>query len=483
MFTYLIIYIINFLYINLIYIYMNSNTDFYKQKYFKYKKKYLKYKQLGGITDLNAEELETHYDNYLTSVNFDKTNNDELKDKIIQKSFYDNKTYYFQDINTELTKVIQKMIKSDDKNKWIKCKSECEIYCLKMMSVEIYSTAYMLRLLSTSVIGDTDNYKIVFIIRQENVLNLTGKWENDSQYFDIKITDSNKKEINNRNNTGRLIMGFGPSASGKTYCAKQIIELMTKVDSTFPKFFLTIDGGIYREQSHIYQKIVKICKQNNIAGLSNLVSASVLTTLKTIFDSSIIKKNMKKFLLSQKNKNNQKINLYVPDTITACIISCKSLYQDYIDITGDTDWIGLMIYQHRSGKECPYPEQYKCVGCKESGESREINEGKKYSSTAWPNSYRNGNDSILQASNYKFRIHNSGGKKTNGKINTTIFEDLSVKPIISAETSKFLEGLHWKYSQGKVKNDNTFFKPSNSNAVVPISLVSLVSPVPISVRT
>ena len=451
---------------------MNSNTDFYKQKYLKYKQKYLKYKQLGGITDPNAEELEseTDYKKYLASIDFDNmSDNDKvkLKKEIIQKSFYDNEIYYFQGINTELTKVIQKMNKSGNTNEWIECKSECEIYCLKMMSIEIYSTAYMLRLLSTSIIGDTVNYKILFIIKQEDILKLTGKWENDSQYFDIKTTDSNSNE------TGRLIMGFGPSASGKTYCAKQIIDLMAKVDITFPKFFLTIDGGIYREQSYIYQKIVQICKQNNIAGLSNLVSASVLTTLKTIFDSSVIKKNMKKFLLSQKNKNNQKINLYVPDTITACVVSCKSLYQDYIGITGDINWIGLVIYQHKSGKECPYPEQYKCVGCEESGKSREKKEGKKYSSTAWSNSYRNGNDSISQAPTYRFRIHNSGGK--NDGNNITIFEDLSVKPIISKETSEFLKRLNWEYSQGKVKNDNTFFKKSNPALIssVPISLAPI----------
>jgi hypothetical protein len=71
---------------------------------------------------------------------------------------------------------------------------------------------------------------------------------------------------------------------------------MTRIDITFPKFFLTIDGGVYREQSYIYQKIIEICKQNNIAGLSNLVSASIFTTLKTIFNGSIIKKNMKNLL-------------------------------------------------------------------------------------------------------------------------------------------------------------------------------------------
>ena len=444
----------------------------YENKYLKYKNKYLELKkQLGGI-------LNDNYDNYLTGVHFyNIKNNDEiveLKNEIIKKSFYDsNNIHYFKDINANLTTVIKNMITSSGQNKWIECKNECENYSLKMMLYETESTAYMLRLLSNSVIGDTDNNKVVYNIKGNDVKRmLTGKWENDSQYFDIKIIDSNQNEINNTHKSGRLIMGFGPSASGKTYCAKQIIELMTKVDITFPKFFLTIDGGIYREKSYIYQKIVEICKENNIAGLSNLVSASIFTTLKTIFNSNIIKKNMKKYLLLQKNKNNQKINLYVPDTITACVVSCKSLYQDYIDITGDNDWIGLMIYQHMSGVECPYSEGYKCIGCKESGESREKNEGKKYSSTAWPNSYRNGNDSILQALNYRFRIHNSGGKKTNGLINTTIFEDLSVKPIINIEISVFLKSLKWEYSQGKVKNNKIFFGTSNPS---PISLVTPVT--------
>ena len=428
----------------------------YENKYLKYKNKYLELKkQLGGI-------LNDNYDNYLTGVHFyNIKNNDEiveLKNEIIKKSFYDsNNIHYFKDINANLTTVIKNMITSSGQNKWIECKNECENYSLKMMLYETESTAYMLRLLSNSVIGDTDNNKVVYNIKGNDVKRmLTGKWENDSQYFDIKIIDSNQNEINNTHKSGRLIMGFGPSASGKTYCAKQIIELMTKVDITFPKFFLTIDGGIYREKSYIYQKIVEICKENNIAGLSNLVSASIFTTLKTIFNSNIIKKNMKKYLLLQKNQNNQKINLYVPDTITGCVVNCKTLYQDYIEITEDENWIGLMIYQHVSGSECPYPEKYKCVGCKESGESREINEGKKYSSTAWSNSYRNGNNEILQAPNYRFRIHNSGGRKTNGIINTTIFEDLSIVPIVNNQISLFLLNLGWKYSQGKVKNNSTF---------------------------
>lgn len=416
---------------------------------------------------LNDDDLKRRYDyaGYLSGVNFyNMTDTDEivkLTDEIIKKSFYENNNHYFENIDEKLKTVINEMNTSSNTNKWIECKNNCQNYCMQMMSYEINSTAYMLRLLSNSVIGDTDNNKIAYSIKEVSDIknNLTGKWENDCKLFDIKIVDSNGNEINNKNETGRLIMGFGPSASGKTYCAKQIIELMTNIDNTFPKFFLTIDGGIYREQSYIYQKIIKTCKENNIAGLVNLVSASIATTLKTIFDSNIIKKNMKKYLLSQK----EKINLYVPDTISGCLVNCKPLYEPYIKITGDKNWIGLMIYQHKSGNECPYPEKYKCVGCEQSGQSREIDEGKKYSSSAWSYSYKNGNNAILQAPNYRFRIHNSGGRKTNDTINTTIFEDLSVKPIMNDQTAQFLKDINWEYSEGKVKINNAFFNDTDVN--------------------
>jgi hypothetical protein len=46
-------------------------------------------------------------------------------------------------------------------------------------------------------------------------------------------------------------MGIGPSASGKTYFAKTIITMLSNTDLYFPKSFLSIDGGIYREKCYI----------------------------------------------------------------------------------------------------------------------------------------------------------------------------------------------------------------------------------------
>ena len=55
----------------------------------------------------------------------------------------------------------------------------------------------------------------------------------------------------------RLIMGFGPSASGKTFWTENVIKMMDKADPNFPKVFMSVDGGIIREFSEIYQEVVR----------------------------------------------------------------------------------------------------------------------------------------------------------------------------------------------------------------------------------
>mgnify|MGYP001616296616 CR=1 FL=1 len=47
-------------------------------------------------------------------------------------------------------------------------------------------------------------------------------------------------------------MGFGPSASGKSYWTKNIIKIFCKIYDNYPDTFISVDGGIYRETSKIY---------------------------------------------------------------------------------------------------------------------------------------------------------------------------------------------------------------------------------------
>uniref|UniRef100_A0A6C0DFH8 Uncharacterized protein n=1 Tax=viral metagenome TaxID=1070528 RepID=A0A6C0DFH8_9ZZZZ len=336
--------------------------------------------------------------------------------------------------------------------KWKDCVEDCYKYCHEYVKKEVQSTAYMLRILSASVLGDTKNYKVCFHIehdveRFKSII--TGKWDDDTKKADKNLPDKNTiqdKDVfkiqicrisedgqiidYDKPANGRFILGAGPSASGKTYNAGLIIEMMKMVDTSFPTFFMTIDGGTYRENSVIYQSIVYAVKtKNQYPGLNNLMSASILDKVhgvQSIFETDSIKKVVNDYLLERTDRTNDKliVSLYVPDTLTYCgmiRVDCMPKLKKYIEITGDNNWIGLMIYQHKTGGDgCPFQKTYKCVGCTESGKKREKTEGKKYSSSAWNMSYEHGLQTIKKAPNYRIVFHNGGQRET-----PSVFEDLS----------------------------------------------------------
>ena len=107
---------------------------------------------------------------------------------------------------------------------------------------------------------------------------------------------------------------------------------------------------------------------------------------------------MIKYLLDEKIKGNR-VSIYAPITLGGCIrMLCKKDYKKFLDITGDDNWIGTMIYQHKTGLECPYQKEYRCAGTTESGTNREKTEGKQCSS-AYNNSIKNG---FMAIKNSKF---------------------------------------------------------------------------------
>jgi len=295
------------------------------------------------------------------------------------------------------------------KNKWVPCKSDCYTLIHNMVMKEINSTAYMLRLMSNSLLKISDEFSFYFEYDGEL---LTGLWENDKNRFNIKTNDNSKP---------RTILGFGPSASGKTYWANNIIKMFNEQFSgNFPKIFMSVDGGICREMSEVYQTVINKVENSSLGGLTNLVTAGLGRT-KTIFKSGTIKKTLNKYLIEQKKSGNR-ISIYAPITLGGCIRSlCKKDYKAFLDITDDKNWIGLMIYQHKSGLECPYKNKYRCVGCTESGKMRELGEGKKYSSGAYHNSIRNGFIAIKNSKFCRLLIHNSGGYKYKSKSGETLF--------------------------------------------------------------
>ena len=315
-----------------------------------------------------------------------------------------------------ITMAIPSFSGSTPKKEWIDCPGICQDTIKTLIALEINSTSYMLRMLSESIISvdPQAKYTFEFSVLPLNVGRLTGIWKRDKDLVQLNFYEEYHDTNGNKIvKDPRLIMGFGPSASGKTYCAKKIIELLSTQDHLFPKTFLSIDGGIQRECSVVYQLAKTIAIQKGHAGLKNLVSS---INSKSLFDSAIIKKNVKEYLMDQKALDApdrpRKISLYVPETLGICgAVNCRGKYKSYIEITGDKrNWIALVIWQHKTADKCDFDDFHKCKGCTESGTTREMSEGKKYSSSAYPFSMYNGILESKGAPGGYFKIHNSGGQ-------------------------------------------------------------------------
>ena len=215
-------------------------------------------------------------------------------------------------------------------------------------------------------------YKIEFKILNS----LTGLWKDDYKNIEMYVKNI-EGNIDKGTGSTRLIMGFGPSASGKSYNTLRIIELHR------PK----------RKMRQTFYKKIK----------------------------------------------NRSVNLF-----NVCFLK----YQEYIRITDDTDWIGVLIYQHKTDKECDLDnfKDYACIGTTISGKTREIKEGKKYSNNEWQKkkkSYDNGYREMMKAPRYRFKIHNTGRRD-----GINIFYDYS-KPYLNLDKKiiNFFLEKNWIYKK------------------------------------
>ena len=169
----------------------------------------------------------------------------------------------------------------------------------------------MLKILANSLLkinsSNNTSAKLKFIVKENEIL--TGIWNDDKYKIDIdKPTETDGIQ-------SILIMGLGPSASGKTYWAKSIIKMLknkSNINEDIPEYIMTIDGGSYREYSIMYQKIKNIAKKLGSAGLNSLVKGSGTM----IFSSTIIKNNVIEYLKMQ--KDNIFFGFYVPETLGIC---------------------------------------------------------------------------------------------------------------------------------------------------------------------
>lgn len=365
---------------------------------------------------MNFFEMQNNYFENVTII--DKSTNLEIQNEILKELFFlsDNGKSLIVRMN-DLTIFSENLFQQDEKlvnnrsQSWKQCKDTCATTLNEFIQREFNSTVFMIRLICNSLvspISNNDKTEKVFLLCHKNENEyFEGNWEHDKQFFTIENTYQGQS---------RLILGFGPSASGKTYWTKTIISLLKEKVIDFPQVFLSIDGGLIRELSIVYQMILHQIQLSNFSGFVNLVNVSPISLLKNLFDSEISKKKLIKFLKMKQNR--QKISIYVPLTLGGCFhgINCQKSYQKYIDLTNDKSWIGLMIWQHKLPEECNFISGFKCKSTTLSGKQRQIYQGKKYSSGAYNNSMRNGNGELLRSNYIRLEIHNSGGLKDNKSI-------------------------------------------------------------------
>lgn len=238
----------------------------------------------------------------------------------------------------------------------------------ELLIEETNTTEYLLRALSLNYIGDKP-----FNIIQVNTIDTIDSYK-------LILPDVKS----------RLIMAFGPSASGKTTCSEKMIKLFSTIYNDFPTCFMTLDGGKFRKASNVYQTIIKQANLYNIDVASLNIFPKVKNKIMKYFENQII-------------KYNTNISLYIPITLGKSHIQS---YNIYIDMTKDYNHIGIFIWQHKY--DCTYEGKYKCYGCAKSGIEREKIEGKKYKLHKWEQSIEKGLIEVKKAKGDYYIIHNGG---------------------------------------------------------------------------
>jgi energy-coupling factor transporter ATP-binding protein EcfA2 len=339
---------------------------------------------------------------------------------------------------------------------WKKCEGTCNSLITDAVNQEIGSTAFMLKLLADSVIRPDDAKHRLKIGLDPSFFQgdkgtaaegsgcrvLTGRWKEDAPFLHLVLPPSKQ---------GRLVMGFGPSASGKTHWAKTILGLLQKADDQFPEVFFAVDGGLVRESSAVYQCATEMAHCAGFAGFKNLHAGMFVT--------GDIKKEMEKYLLAESKRVS--VSLYVPETLGKCefmvrgvtvplIRPCDHYLKTFMNITRDDKWIGLLIWQHATaadhGKDAAFSspsvyagDEYACVGCMASGKEREKGEGKPYEGHVYAQSMKNGRKYMERAPGGRYEIHNAGRRD-----GVSVLWDRSVRGV-SDRFSEIMQASAEKY--------------------------------------
>lgn len=310
----------------------------------------------------------TQFRDYFSARNIEFKNISQLEELYTKTSekFEKNREIICIAINKIFGRINCDVNKSKIIEQWIECTGACYTELRQIIEEEITSTSYFIRLFINSIIYiptyDKPKLKLQFSVSDNHTL--TGIWEKDSKHIYINGLDIAGQ------GSHKLIIGLGPSASGKTFMATEIIKLFKAINVSFPNIFISVDGGNIRECSIIYKMVVEGVR-GYAFGIKNLIETTQTTvdavksvgiklghqiskkigvpaTSGQIFNSNKIKNQFTQFLA---DKYTGKISLYVPETFG----SSTSSYDYYkkinrfVTITGDMDSIINMATYERKG--------------------------------------------------------------------------------------------------------------------------------------
>lgn len=263
------------------------------------------------------------------------------------------------------------------------CKGQCAKAFRKCWRQEYLSMRFMFRYICECCMYSKDNRPITFRIHEWN-----DNWKQCR--FELLFEEQER----------RVVLGLGPSGCGKSTVSKPIYPTYGL------KTVVAIDGGNARAVSFTWTAF-KWINPNGIGNLYKLMTSKYN-----------VKKRIVQLMLTHesghlfKHAKASACTLYVADTVSGLTNSSSKF------IALDDNWIGLLIWQHKNCtnsdcsndvfKTCPFPSQFRCLGCDKLGSSRALTkEGKKYDSDAM---FRSMNIAyaIILKSKHKVMIHNSG---------------------------------------------------------------------------
>ena len=204
---------------------------------------------------------------------------------------------------------INRLPPADQMMKWIPCTSDCMNFLSALVNNEFDQTWYHLCLLNYSIFTEENEACCMLSFSHP----LTGKWEKDQHYLIIKFGKIGPRGFEEQTDS-YYVPVCGPSAVGKTYMSRQMLPLLSILNNYKHLIFLSIDGGIARETSLIYD-LTKVLSWKYSGGLKNLGSAlgikskSVRSAMDSrmvrqgdkvkVFNTDIIKNSQRDFLKRQ----------------------------------------------------------------------------------------------------------------------------------------------------------------------------------------